>query len=67
MTMNARHVTEDAHVIVDGRRVHATVKKGTAETIAITLDSLPPNGLALPSDPKLPGALQQRFYFSRRG
>jgi hypothetical protein len=43
--MNARHVTEDAHVIIDGRRVHATVKKGTAETIAITLDSLPPNGL----------------------
>ena len=45
MTMNARHVTEDAHVIVDGRRVQATVKKGTAETIAITIDSLPPNGL----------------------
>jgi hypothetical protein len=43
--MNARHVTEDAHVIVDGRRVQATVKKGTAETIAITIDSLPPNGL----------------------
>ena len=45
MTMNARHVTEDAHVIVDGRRVQATVKKGTAETIAITIDSLPPNGI----------------------
>ena len=45
MTLNARHVTEDAHVIIDGRRVEASVKKGTAETIAITLDSLPPNGL----------------------
>jgi YVTN family beta-propeller protein len=45
MTINARHVTADAHVIVNGRRVPATLKKGEAETISIELETLPPNGL----------------------
>lgn len=45
MTFNARHVTEEAHVIVNGRRVPAIIRKGEEETISIELDSLPPNGL----------------------
>jgi YVTN family beta-propeller protein len=45
MTINARHVTKDAHVVVNGRRVRATISSGEAETIAIELHSLPPNGL----------------------
>jgi len=66
MTMNARHVTEDAHVIVDGRRVQATVKKGTAETIAITIDSLPPNGLHFLQIQNSQGLFSNDL-FSRRG
>jgi YVTN family beta-propeller protein len=45
MTFNGRHISEEAHVIVNGRRVPATIRKGEEETISIELDSLPPNGL----------------------
>lgn len=45
MTLNARHVTEEAHVIINGRRVPATIARGEAETITIKLEALPPVGL----------------------
>ena len=45
MSLNARHVTKEALVIVNGRRVPATIKKEEAESITIKLDSLPPNGI----------------------
>ena len=63
MTMNARHVTEDAHVIIDGRRVQASVKEGTSETIAITLDSLPPNGLHFLQIQNAQGLFSNDFIF----
>lgn len=44
MTLNARHLTKEAHVIVNGHRVPATLQKGEAETITIELETLPPSG-----------------------
>jgi YVTN family beta-propeller protein len=63
MTLNARHVTEDAHVIINGRRVPASIKKGTAETIAITLQSLPPNGLHFLQVQNAQGLFSNDFIF----
>lgn len=63
MTVNARHVTEDAHVIINGRRAQASIKKGTAETIAITLDSLPPNGLHFLQIQNAQGLFSNDFIF----
>jgi len=45
MNLNARHVTDEAHVIVNGRRVPAVISPGDGESLAIELDSLPPKGL----------------------
>jgi DNA-binding beta-propeller fold protein YncE len=44
MTLNARHVTEEAHVIVNGRRVSATLTPGEAETLTVELETLPSVG-----------------------
>lgn len=45
MALKARHVSKNAHVIVNGRRVKALIEESENETITITLDTLPPNGL----------------------
>lgn len=45
MQINARHVTEEAHVIINGRRVPATIKPGKEESLSIELEKLPPKGL----------------------
>lgn len=45
MKIKARHVTGEAHVIVDGRRVAAEVTTGEAESLTIDLETLPATGL----------------------
>ncbi len=45
MTLNARHLTDETHIIVNGRRVPGTITRSEAETISIELENLPPPGL----------------------
>ena len=63
MSINARHVTEDAHVIVNGRRVPALIKKGEHETISIELESLPPKGLHFLQVQNTTGLFSNDFIF----
>ena len=63
MSLNARHVTQDAHVIVNGRRVSATIKKDEAESISIELDSLPPNGIHFLQVQNAQGLFSNDFIF----
>lgn len=63
MTLNARHVTKDAHVIVNGRRVPATISSGEDETISITLESVPPNGLHFLQVQNATGLFSNDFIF----
>ncbi|MDG2122501.1 MAG: ankyrin repeat domain-containing protein, partial [Verrucomicrobiales bacterium] len=46
MTINARHLDDHAHIIVDGRRVPGTVTKNPDnENITLHLEHLPENGI----------------------
>ena len=63
MSLNARHVTNDAHVIVNGRRVSATIKKEEAESISIKLDSLPPKGINFLQVQNAQGLFSNDFIF----
>lgn len=47
MTISARHVTEDAHVIIDGRRAPATLKLQANEVLTVELADTPPVGMHL--------------------
>ena len=44
MTVHGRHIREGAHVLVNGRRVPASIKFGEKERLEITLAKLPPIG-----------------------
>ena len=67
MSLNARHVTNDARVIVNGRRVSATIKKEEAESISIKLDSLPPNGIHFLQLQNAQGLFSNDFIFHVAG
>ncbi|MDA1164824.1 MAG: ankyrin repeat domain-containing protein [Planctomycetota bacterium] len=47
MTISGRHIDEDAHLIVDGRRVTGRVRVESGEKLEIELSSLPPVGMHL--------------------
>ena len=47
MTIGGRHLREDAHVIVDGRRVLGNVQLTGKDQVTIELDSLPAEGMHL--------------------
>ena len=48
MKFSGRHIGNDAHVIVDGRRVSATVSvMNEDETVHVELEQLPPEGMHL--------------------
>ena len=44
MTIHGRHIRDGAHVLVNGRRVRASIKFGEKERLEITLTKLPPIG-----------------------
>jgi YVTN family beta-propeller protein len=63
MTLSARHVTEGAHVIINGRRVPATIRQSEAETISIELETLPPIGLHFLQVQNTTGIFSNDFIF----
>jgi YVTN family beta-propeller protein len=63
MTINARHVTEEAHVVIDGRRVPAKITHGERENITITLETLPPNGIHFLQVQNAEGLFSNDFIF----
>jgi hypothetical protein len=63
MSLNARHVTKEAHVIVNGRRVSATIQKEEAESVSIKLDSLPPKGINFLQVQNAQGLFSNDFIF----
>ena len=63
MTLKARHVTEGAHVIVDGRRTSAELSPGEGETLAITFESLPDTGLHFLQIQNASGLFSNDFIF----
>jgi len=63
MTINARHVTDEAHVVVNGRRVPATITHGEKENITITLESIPPKGLHFLQVQNAEGLFSNDFIF----
>lgn len=63
MTLHARHLTSEAHVIVDGRRVQADLTRGEEETITITFPSLPSAGLHFLQVQNAQGLFSNDFLF----
>lgn len=47
MTISGRYIDEDAHIIIDGRRVDGTIKLQGDEVITIELAEAPPVGMNL--------------------
>ena len=45
MTINARHLRDGAHLVVNGRRVSGAIETGEEEQVAVTLDTLPSSGM----------------------
>ncbi|NCF94630.1 MAG: hypothetical protein GWQ05_27275 [Verrucomicrobiaceae bacterium] len=45
MTINARHLRDGAHLVVNGRRVSGTIEADEDEQVAVTLDTLPSSGM----------------------
>ncbi len=45
MNINARHLRDGAHLVVNGRRVPGTIEAGADEQVAVTLDTLPSSGM----------------------
>ena len=56
MHLSGRHFDATARVLVDGTRAGATFQAGPAESVDITLDSLPPPGMHL-VQVQMPGGL----------
>jgi len=67
MMIKARHVTEEAHVIIDGRRVPADIVSGEEETLTITLRSLPPAGIHFLQIQNARGLFSNDFIFHVEG
>ncbi|MEL6104389.1 MAG: ankyrin repeat domain-containing protein [Planctomycetota bacterium] len=63
MVLSGRHVDSEAHVIVDGRRVAATVAVADDESIEIELASLPDDGRHLLQLQNPGGAFSNDFLF----
>lgn len=63
MTLSGRHVTDDAHVIVDGRRTSATIKQSGQEVISITLANPPSAGMHLLQLQTPDGLMSNDFIF----
>lgn len=63
MTLNARHLTNEVHVIVDGHRVPAEITHGNDENITITLQTLPANGLHFLQVQNAEGLFSNDFLF----
>ena len=72
ISVGARHIQVDPHIIVNGRKVSGTVACSsgtlpncTTEAVDITLDALPPNGLHFVQLQNRDGLVSNDFIFHR--
>ena len=63
MRISARHIRENAHLIVDGRRVSGAVTLQEGETVTIALDELPSVGMHLLQLQNPGGLMSNDFIF----
>jgi YVTN family beta-propeller protein len=63
MTLSGRHISDDAYVIVDGRRVAGSVNARGDEVIDITFDEIPDEGMHLLQVQTPGGLMSNDFIF----
>jgi hypothetical protein len=63
MTINARHVNEDAHLIIDGRRAKGTITLQDKEAVSIKFDDMPSSGMHLLQVQTPAGLMSNDFIF----
>ena len=63
MTISGRHIREDAHVIVDGRRVSGSVQRDEDEKVVVQLSMLPSVGMHLLQLQNSDGLFSNDFIF----
>lgn len=63
MTLSGRHLKDDAHIIIDGKKTDGSVKVKEGEKFVITLESLPPVGMHLLQVQVPDGLLSNEFIF----
>lgn len=63
MKLNGRHIDEDSHIVVDGRKVGGKIEFGKSDRIDVTLNSLPDPGMHFLQIQNAEGLFSNDFIF----